>query len=82
MDNVMKNGQDMNMIKKEVKVNCKEDYGKIKIHLFASSQKNANVVKNGYFFSMVIKTYFDFYNLLNICNKYLLMGENPLRCTT
>jgi hypothetical protein len=50
MENVMKNGQDMNMIKKEVKVNCKEDYGKIKIHLFASSQKNANVVKNGYVF--------------------------------
>jgi hypothetical protein len=42
--NVVRNGQDMKMIQKDFRANCKEDYGKIKLHLFASTSKNiANV---------------------------------------
>jgi hypothetical protein len=37
--NVVRNGQDMNMIQKDFKANCKEDYGQIKLHLFASTSK-------------------------------------------
>jgi hypothetical protein len=37
--NVVRNGQDMNMIQKDFKANCKEDYGKIKLHLFVSTSK-------------------------------------------
>jgi hypothetical protein len=42
--NVVRNGQDMNMMQKDFKANCKEDYGKIKLYLFAlTSKKIVNV---------------------------------------
>jgi hypothetical protein len=46
---VVRNAQDMNMIQKDFKANCKEDYGEIKLHLFASTSKNiANVAWETY----------------------------------
>ncbi len=43
------NEQDRNTNEKKFKANCKEDYEKIKIYLFASFKCYfANVMKNGY----------------------------------
>jgi hypothetical protein len=37
--NVMKNEQDTNTIQKDFKAHCKENYGEINMHFFASSKK-------------------------------------------
>ncbi len=42
----MKNVQDMNMIHKDFKANCKENYGEIRMH-FHLPKKNVNVVRIG-----------------------------------
>jgi hypothetical protein len=63
--NVVRNGQDMNMIQKDFKANCKEDYGKIKLHLFPSTSKMiANVawenIFRGIIWTITIGVFLDY----------------------
>jgi hypothetical protein len=39
--------------KHDFKTNCEEDYGEIKMYLYACTQKNPNVVRFGYVFRHV-----------------------------
>jgi hypothetical protein len=48
--NMVRNVKNMNTIWKRFKSQLRKDYEKIKMHLFASSKKNVNVLKNGYIF--------------------------------
>jgi hypothetical protein len=43
-------GEELAKYKHDFKTNCEEDYGEIKMYLYASTQKNPNVVRFGYVF--------------------------------
>jgi hypothetical protein len=48
--NVMKNEQHTNIVQKDFNANCKENYGEINMHSFASSKKECQCGEEWYVF--------------------------------